>query len=96
MAPNTITIVGETHQLPESIQFFQSLIDGYLQQGKCLTVALEIASGQQSIADEIVQGRAVVANIEIASMIDHPSFRALVNDLIKMCNNGTCLELVRH
>jgi len=43
---NSITIIGETHGRPESIQLFQSLIKGYLANNKCLTVALEINSKQ--------------------------------------------------
>lgn len=46
ITPNSITIIDETHKRPEAIQFFQSLITGYTQQNKCLTVALEIASSQ--------------------------------------------------
>jgi uncharacterized iron-regulated protein len=93
MVPNSITIIGEVHQRPESTQFLQSLIDGYLQQNKCLTVALEIASSQQPIIDEIMQGRADVSTIKIPPMIDHPSFWALIDDLVRMRSNGTCLKL---
>ena len=39
-------------------------------------------------------GRAVVADIEIAPMIDHPSFRVLINELIKMRKHNGCLKLI--
>jgi len=94
MTPNSITIIGETHRRPEAIQFFQSLITGYTQKNKCLTVALEIASSQQSLLDEIKQGRATVADIEITSVIDHPPIRVLINDLIEMQNYNDCLKLI--
>lgn len=65
-----------------------------MQQNKCLIVALEIASSQQLLLDEIAEGRTVVANIEIAPIIDHPSFRALINELIKMRKHNDCLKLI--
>jgi uncharacterized iron-regulated protein len=93
IAPDTITIVGETHQRVESVNLFQSLIDDYLQQNNCLIVALEIASNQQSIIDDVVRGKAAVSAIEIAPIIDHPPFRALIDSLVRMRSNGACLEL---
>ena len=94
LTPNSMTLIGESHQRPESIVFFESLITHYLQQNKCLTVALEISSGQQSLIDEIQQGQATVANLKIASPIDHPSLRKLIQDLAEMRINGKCLKLV--
>ena len=78
--PNSITIIGETHQRPESIKLFQSLIKGYLKNNKCLIIALEIKSNQQPILDQIKQGRATAAVLEIAPMIDHPAFRRMIDD----------------
>ena len=94
ITPNSITIIGETHKRPEAIQFFQSLITGYTQQNKCLTVALEIASSQQSLLNEIMQGKATVTDIEIAPAIDHPPFRALINDLAEIQKQNNCLKLI--
>lgn len=94
MVPNSITLIGESHQRPKSAHFFRSLVDSYLQQNQCLTIALEIASSQQPMIDEVMQGRAVVSAIKIAPMIDHPPFRALINDLAGMRSNGACLELI--
>lgn len=74
LKPNTITIIGEKHKHPESITLFLSLIFDHLKQNKCLIVGLEIASNQQVIIDQIMQGRAVVSDIEISSIIDHPPF----------------------
>jgi hypothetical protein len=48
---------------------------------------------QQPIIDEIMQGRGDVSTIKIPPMIDHPSFRALINDLARMRSNGTCHKL---
>lgn len=94
ITPDSITIIGETHKRPEAIQFFQSLITGYTQQNKCLTVALEIASSQQSLLDQIVLGKAIVTDIEIAPAIDHPPFRTLINDLAEMRKHNDCLKLI--
>lgn len=94
MTSKSITIIGESHKRVESIQLFRSLIVDYVQQNKCLTIALEIASSQQVMIDEIKRGRAVVADIEIAPMIDHPPLRALIDELIGIWNSGYCLKLV--
>ncbi|NOR70659.1 MAG: hypothetical protein GQ532_13365 [Methylomarinum sp.] len=92
--PNTITIIGETHKHPESITLFQSLISNHLKKNKCLTVGLEIASNQQSIIDKIKQGRAVVSDIEIPPMIDHPAFRKMIESLVKLQKTNECLKLI--
>jgi len=70
------------HQHPESIKLFQELINGYLENNQCLTVALEINSNQQEILDQIKQGRAVVSDIEISSNIDHTALRNMNSGLI--------------
>ena len=95
MAPNSITLIGESHQRPQSVQFFNSLVDSYLQQSQCLTVALEIPSNQQPIINELVRGKAAAAaGIQIAPMIDHPPFLAMIEYLASMHSNGACLELI--
>ncbi|WP_430232624.1 hypothetical protein [Nitrosomonas communis] len=94
LEPHSITIIGERHKRPESIQFFHELISRYLQQDKCLTVALEIASDQQATLDEIVEGRMAVADIELPPMIDHPSYRSLIDELVAMKRRDACLKLI--
>ncbi len=94
LTPNSITLIGESHQRPESIVFFGSLVKYYLHRNRCLTVALEISSDQQSLIDKIQQDQATVANMKIASPIDHPPLRKLIQDLAEMRINGKCLKLV--
>jgi uncharacterized iron-regulated protein len=94
LEPHSITIIGESHQLPESIQFFQELISSYLQQDKCLTVALEVVSSQQAILDQIVEGRASKSDIKLLPMVDHTSYRSLIDDLVGMKSRGNCLKLI--
>ncbi|SFM95347.1 hypothetical protein [Nitrosomonas communis] len=94
MEPQSITIIGESQQLPESIQFFQGLISSYLQQGKCLAVALEIVSIQQTILDQMVEGRTIKSDIKLPPMIEHTSYRSLVDDLVIMKRRGHCLRLI--
>ncbi|SDZ07335.1 hypothetical protein [Nitrosomonas sp. Nm58] len=55
---------------------------------------MEIASNQQTILDEIVEGRVTVADIEIPTMIDHLPIRSLINDLVRMKRRGSCLKLI--
>jgi len=94
MKPNSITIIGEQHQRPESIRLFQSIITKHLQQNRCLTVGLEIPSHQQSIFDQIIQGKAVVADIEIPLIIDHQPLRKLIGDLAEIRKKNACLKLI--
>lgn len=92
--PHNITIIGETHKRPESFQFFQSIVNSYLQNNKCLTVALEIASNQQSAIDQVIQGNAKVSDIEIAPPIDHPDFRILIGNLAEIQKHNNCFKLI--
>ena len=87
--PDSITIIGETHRHPESINLFQSLIQSHLKNNQCLTVALEINSNQQSV---INQGK--VSDIEISSIIDHPAYRKMIAALVTQQRNGACLKLL--
>lgn len=65
---HSITIIDETHKRPESFQLFQSIINNYLQNHKCLTVALEIASSQQSTIDQIIKGNTKDFDMEITRL----------------------------
>ncbi|MBT4145561.1 MAG: hypothetical protein HOE45_01530, partial [Gammaproteobacteria bacterium] len=87
--PDSITIIGEIHRHPESINLFQSLVHDYLKNNQCLSVALEINSNQQSV---INQGK--VSDIEISSIIDHPAYRKMIADLVTQQRNGACLKLL--
>lgn len=91
---HSITIIGETHKRPESIQFFQSLINNYLQKNKCLIVALEIASNQQNTIYQVIKGHAKVSDIEISPPIDHPDFRILIANLAEIQKHNDCLKLI--
>jgi len=91
---HSITIIGETHKRPESFQLFQSIINDYLQKNKCLIVALEIASNQQSTIDQVIQGKAKVSDIEVAPPIDHPDFRVLIENLAKLQKHNDCFKLI--
>lgn len=92
--PHSITIIGETHKRPESFQLFQSLINDYLQKNKCLTVALEIASNQQSAIDQVIQDKARVSDIEVTPPIDHPDFRILIGNLAEIQKHNNCFKLI--
>ncbi len=90
---NSITIIGERHRRPEAVRFFRSLVTSYLQQNKCLTIGLEIASSQQPLLDKMAEGKATVFDIEIFPIIDHPPLRALISDLAEMQKHNDCLKL---
>jgi len=88
MEPNSITIIGERHQRPEAIQFFQSIVTKHLQQNKCLIIGLEIPSNQQPLLDKMIQGEAVISDIEIPPTIDHQTLRELISDLVEILPDG--------
>ena len=92
--PDSITIIGETHKRPESFQFFQSIINDYLQKNKCLTVALEIDSNQQNTIDQVINGNAKGSDIEVAPPIDHPDFRLMIENLVNRQRNNDCFKLI--
>jgi len=94
MAPNSITIIGESHKRPEAIQFFQSLIVHYLQQNECLIIGLEVASDQQPIIDNVGQGKTSVSDIDVAPMIDHQDFRSMITNLIGLQKQNKCLKVM--
>ena len=66
----------------------------YLQQDKFLSVTLEIASNQQVILDQIVEGSAAEPDIELPAMIDYPPYRSLIDNLVRMKRRGNCLKLI--
>lgn len=94
LKPDSITFIGESHQRPESTRLFRSLVSEHLEQGKCLTVALEIASNQQDTIEKIGQGGVSAADIEIPPMIDHQPYRNMLDELAALRNTGRCLSLV--
>lgn len=49
--PDSITLIGESHQKVESVSLFQNLVLDTLAKYYCVTVGLEIASDQQSLID---------------------------------------------
>ncbi len=94
MEPNSITIIGERHQRPEAIQFFQSIVTKHLQQNKCLTIGLEIPSNQQPLLDKMLQGEVVISDIEIPPTIDHQPLRELISNLVEIQKQNACLKLI--
>lgn len=92
--PYNLTIIGETHKRPESYRLFQSLVDDYLKQHRCLAVALEIASSQQEVIDRFIENKAKTSDIEVTPPIDHPEFRSLIENLTKLQRQNTCFKLI--
>ena len=79
--PGNIVIIGETHQKPESPQFFKQLVDVAVAQHQCLSIGLEIEHDQQATIDEVMAGRAQVSKIKIPVFIDHDGMRWLIEQL---------------
>lgn len=92
--PETITIIGETHQKPESIKFFHGLFKGYLKNNDCLTIALEIDSNQQAMINQVMAGQESVSDIEISDIIDHSAYRGMIQNLATLKQSGYCLDVI--
>ena len=55
---------------------------------------MEINSNQQETINKVVQGGAVVADIEISPIIDHPAFRTMIDDLAIQQRSGACMKIL--
>lgn len=91
--PGNIVIIGETHQRPESPQFFKRLVHATIARYECLTVGLEINRNQQSIIHAVMKGNAAASTIEIPFAIDHPGMRDLIDDLARLKSKTPCLRI---
>jgi len=88
-----ITIIGENHHHDDSTKWFLSNVSNYVKNGKCLNVALEIDSSQQSILDAVMKGNAPVSSIRIHSIIDHPAYRQMLTGFVNLVMGGSCLSV---
>ena len=91
--PGTITIVGENHKRIESVEIFQSLVSEVIQRHQCVVIGLEIASGQQNILDEVMQGRSLVSDVALWPPIDHPAYRRMLGHFADLKRRGQCITL---
>lgn len=91
--PGNIVIIGESHQKPESPQFFKQLVDAAVAQYQCLSIGLEIEHDQQAIIDEVMAGRAQVSKIKIPVVIDHDGIRWLIEQLADIKRQSPCLRV---
>jgi hypothetical protein len=92
--PGTITIIGETHKKPESIELFQSLTLDTIKRHKCVVVGLEIASDQQTKLDAIMQGSGSVHDIAYWPAVDHPSYRRMIETFAELKRQGQCIKVI--
>ncbi|WP_291317153.1 hypothetical protein [Desulfuromonas sp.] len=91
---NEVVILGEKHGKPESTQLFTEVCRNYTKSGKCLTVALEISSNQQTTIDRAMAGDSSISNIKISPIIDHPAYREMLSTLREMKHEGRCLNVI--
>jgi len=92
--PQTITIIGESHQRSESVQLFQKLVTEALKKFQCVIVGLEIASNQQSVIDSVMMGKASVGDIKISTIIDHVPMRKMIEEFASLKINGLCINVI--
>jgi hypothetical protein len=94
VTPRSITIIGESHKRPESIDMFRSLALAVAGRHRCVVVGLEIASDQQAILDAVMQGRASVNDVALWPPIDHPPYRRMLENFAALKQQGLCIEVI--
>jgi hypothetical protein len=82
--PGTITIIGETHKKPESVELFQNLALDVIRHYQCVVIGLEIGSDQQTILEAVMQGRASVKEIALWPPLDHPPYRRMIETFAEL------------
>jgi hypothetical protein len=93
LLPGTITFIGESHKHVESSKLIRDLVSAHIEQGRCLTLALEIADDEQPAIDRVLTG-ASVSSINIPASIDHPAMRKLIEHLAILTTQSGCLSVV--
>jgi hypothetical protein len=93
VTPRSITIIGESHKRPESIDMFRSLALAVAGRHRCVVVGLEIASDQQAILDAVMQGRASVNDVALWPPIAHPPYRRMLENFAALKQQGLCIEV---
>jgi hypothetical protein len=93
LLPGTITFIGESHKHVESAELVKELATSFIKQGRCLTLALEIADDEQPAIDRVLAG-ASASTIDIPVSIDHPGMRQLIEHLAILTTQSACLSVV--
>lgn len=91
---NDILIIGEQHGKEESTRFLAELAEEGTQGERCLTIALEIGSEQQSAINRAMIEKLSIAEIVVAPVIDHAGYRGMLEALSKLTVAGRCLKVV--
>jgi uncharacterized iron-regulated protein len=91
--PGTITIIGESHKKPESVELFQSLVSDVIKDHHCVVVGLEIASDQQAVLDAVMQGKSSVNQIQLWPPLDHVSYRRMIENFAESNREGQCIRV---
>jgi hypothetical protein len=93
MLPGTVTFIGESHKHAESAELVKELASSFIKQGRCLTLALEIADDEQPAIDHVLTG-GPVSSINIPASIDHPGMRQLIEHLAVLTTQSACLSVM--
>jgi hypothetical protein len=88
-----VVLLGETHRRPESPRLVAEVARAYVENGGCLTVALEIAADQQPALHAGVHGTGALSAVVIHPIIDHPPYRAMLRRLQDLRRAGGCVRV---
>ena len=91
---NDILIIGEQHGKEDSTRLLAELAEEATQGERCLTVALEIGSEQQSVVNQAMAGDSSIAEIAVVPVIDHAGYREMLAVLNRLTVAGRCLTVI--
>lgn len=92
--PDTITIIGESHKKPESVELFQNLVLDVVRDHHCVVIGLEIASDQQAALDAVMQGKSSVNKIKLWPPLDHVAYRRMIENFAEFKRKGQCIRII--
>ena len=94
MTPGSITFIGESFKRIESVNLVWELAYQIVEQGQCLTLALEIAESQQPAIDRVMNFGDSVSDIVIPESIDYRPLRGLIKHIAVLKTRSPCLNVV--
>jgi hypothetical protein len=94
LQPGPVVILGEQHRRPESARLLRQVVASYLDQGRCLTVGLEVAKDQQQTIDAVLTGEGALSAVEVHQIIDDDAVRPRLARLRAFSRKGRSSRLL--
>jgi hypothetical protein len=88
-----VVVLGETHGHLESTRLTAALVSAYIASGRCLTVALEIASSEQPTLTAVLHGETPIGTVAVHPTVDHEGYRVMLAKPGTLIRAGKCLDV---